>query len=270
MQYSNNRLTIGLICYNEEQKVNFFVNNCHNINIIAVDSFSDDKTVEKLMEFNNVKVYQNKFVGYASQRQFLLEKCATDFLLFLDADEWLSEGDLKSLINDVNCADWSIGEMRRNEYLNGQLLRRSMQYPVWFGRVLRVRDCTIRREINEVYETDGISRQLPYHINHDFMAQGFEKWRDKQIRYARLEAYHLRKNSFALNGNLRQKCKSFIYYFNLGPIMMFVYLFFIKLCFLEGKRGMFIAACRVLYELEIIVSRYAPEKSFNDSIMSEH
>jgi len=58
--------------------------------IVIVDSYSDDKTVE-ICESFKAKIYFKKFEGYGEQKQFLTSKCSFDWILSIDADEVLTD-----------------------------------------------------------------------------------------------------------------------------------------------------------------------------------
>ena len=45
--------------------------------IIIVDSFSTDKTLD-ICTNNSCIIYQKKFEGFGSQKQFLISKCSND------------------------------------------------------------------------------------------------------------------------------------------------------------------------------------------------
>ena len=73
--------------------------------IIVVDGGSVDKTVKIAEEFKG-KVFYNEFVNFSSQKNFALEKASEEWILFLDADERISEG-LKAEIKDaVNSSEF--------------------------------------------------------------------------------------------------------------------------------------------------------------------
>src|ERR1700733_1180828 len=54
--------------------------------IIVVDSFSTDETLEIIKSFPQARVIQRKFDAHAVQWNFGLEQCKTEWVLALDAD----------------------------------------------------------------------------------------------------------------------------------------------------------------------------------------
>ncbi len=58
--------------------------------LIIVDDFSDDNTVEIAEKFGAV-VYKNKFVNFSEQRNYGIGKCSGDWIFTMDADEVMGE-----------------------------------------------------------------------------------------------------------------------------------------------------------------------------------
>ena len=54
--------------------------------IIVVDSFSTDKTIE-IAERNNARVIQRKFDNFSDQKNYAISKAKNDWIYILDADE---------------------------------------------------------------------------------------------------------------------------------------------------------------------------------------
>jgi len=59
--------------------------------IIIVDSFSADRTVEICRGYTN-KIFQREMKGFGEQKQFAVEQAASDWILSIDADEVVTEG----------------------------------------------------------------------------------------------------------------------------------------------------------------------------------
>ena len=75
---------------NEEQKIRRCLESlkwCDEI--IVVDSFSTDRTVEISREFTD-RVYQHEWLGYIGQKNLIRDMATHPWVLFLDADEEVS------------------------------------------------------------------------------------------------------------------------------------------------------------------------------------
>src|SRR5687768_10705620 len=92
-----------IITYNEEKNIQEVLESfdiCDEI--IVVDSFSTDKTVEIAKEFLNVKVIQNKFEDFTKQRNLALDAAKNDWVLFLDGDERITTALKQEIIDELN------------------------------------------------------------------------------------------------------------------------------------------------------------------------
>ena len=58
--------------------------------IVVVDSFSKDRTVEICKEFTP-RVYQHEWLGYIGQKNLIRQMAVHPWILFLDADEVVSD-----------------------------------------------------------------------------------------------------------------------------------------------------------------------------------
>lgn len=58
--------------------------------IIVVDSYSTDKTLDIVRKYK-IKVYQNHFIDFSSQRNYALGLTHGDWILYLDSDEVVTE-----------------------------------------------------------------------------------------------------------------------------------------------------------------------------------
>lgn len=89
MSQNNNVKISGLIItFNEEKNIREVIECLDFVEeIIVLDSFSSDRTVEIAASYPKVKVIQNKFLDYTSQRNLALKNASNNWVLFLDADE---------------------------------------------------------------------------------------------------------------------------------------------------------------------------------------
>ena len=101
MGKKGNKISALLITYNEEKNIQEVLENLSFADeIIVVDSFSTDRTMDIVKSHKQVKVFQRAFKNYTDQKQFALNKAEHDWILFLDADERIPEP-LKEEILDV-------------------------------------------------------------------------------------------------------------------------------------------------------------------------
>ncbi len=99
-------LSACLICYNEESVIRKTLENLKLITdeIVVFDSFSTDKTMDILKEFD-CKIYQYEFDNHRDQKNRAIEKCSKEWVLLLDSDEYLDERLINNLPNLINNPD---------------------------------------------------------------------------------------------------------------------------------------------------------------------
>ena len=198
--------------------------------IVVIDSGSTDKTVEIAKRYG-AKVHYNEWKDYATQKNFGLKKTSFDWILFLDADEVISE-ELKKAIEKVIEQPTAEGYyLRRRTYYLGKLLKY-----VWAKeKVLRLVNKNSKpRWVGKVHERIELKGKKAY-INEGFLYhytyRNLKEQLDKTLKYAYLSALEL-----------HSKGKSFsIFKLIFSPLWNFIKLYFLQLGFLEGLRGFLIA-----------------------------
>lgn len=79
-------LTVG----NEENNIRRCLNSLAWVDeIVVVDSFSTDRTVEICRQYTD-RVYQHKWLGYVGQKELIKKMASHPWILFIDADEEVS------------------------------------------------------------------------------------------------------------------------------------------------------------------------------------
>lgn len=98
--------------------------------IVVVDSFSTDNTINIIKEFDQVTFVQREFVGHIQQKNYALGLARYDYILSLDADELLSKELAEEIltIKETNSKIDAFSMPRLNNYC-GQWIRHSGWYP---------------------------------------------------------------------------------------------------------------------------------------------
>lgn len=98
-------ISVIIITYNEEENIRECLEGVKWADeIIIVDSFSTDKTLQICKEYTD-KVFQRRWEGFGFQKQFALEQATLDWVLSIDADERVS-GELKEeILSNKNTLD---------------------------------------------------------------------------------------------------------------------------------------------------------------------
>lgn len=127
-----------IITFNEERNIGRCLDALAGVadDIVVVDSFSTDRTVEICRE-KGARVVQHAFAGHIEQKNYALEQATYPHVLSLDADEALSETLQASILAVKN--NWQHDGYSMNRLTNycGQWIRHSGWYP---DRKLRLFD----------------------------------------------------------------------------------------------------------------------------------
>jgi len=91
--------------------------------IIVVDMYSDDKTVEIAREYTD-KIFYFERVGYADPaRKFALERATKPWILVVDADELVPRRLYEELKNIIEKDLADVVYIPRNNYFFGEILK---------------------------------------------------------------------------------------------------------------------------------------------------
>jgi glycosyltransferase involved in cell wall biosynthesis len=237
--------------------------------IIIIDSGSVDKTRE-LTQRSNVRFYPHAFEGFGRQRNWAIANTCPryDWILILDADERvpleLAE-EIKARIDNVS-PNTAAFKLRRRFVMWGRWLRYSSLYPTWVVRLVhkeRVR--YINRGHAETQEVNGKVASLENDLI-DSNNNGIDAWFERQNRYssqdARYELEQPRKQSSL--GNLvspdpllrRAGYKKLFSKIPGRPVWYFLYSYFVRGGFLEGRDGLMFCGMRAMYQGMIEVKKY--------------
>lgn len=231
--------------------------------VVILDSESTDATVQIAKSFS-ATVLTRPFDNYAAQRNFgLAHNFKHDWVLMLDADERVPEDFVEEIRAVTNRIDnpVTLYRMRRKDIFMGRWLKRSSGYPTWFGRLFRKGQVRVEREINEEYYTSGKVALLEGHLMHYPFNKGIAYWFERHNRYSSMEAVKLLEecaqslayeNFISRDPMLRRKAfKALAYRLPLRPFLTFVYLYFVRFGFLDGKAGLNFCLMRAVYEILI-------------------
>jgi len=267
--YQHN-ISIFIITYNEEKDIEQCLNSVTWSNdIVILDSFSTDKTLSIAGQFNNTQIFQKKFDDYASQRNHGLENInfKNPWVLILDADERCSYNLQLELLSKKfqNPNDNIVYKLRRKTFFMNKWVRHNSMYNVWIDRLVRPEKVSFYGEIHEKLQYEGKSSQLLNDIDHYPFSKGLEHWISRRNRFSTLcaeyeinDGYKINfKNFYSKDPVKFRKFLNSIYRklpFRWG--IFFMYNFFIKLCFLDGFKGMRYVLLETYYEFLIVSKIY--------------
>ncbi len=229
--------------------------------IVVLDSESSDRTKEIALAAG-VRYRCRRFDDYSSQRNAALTdiEYKHPWLFMIDADERCPPELATEMQHVVDEADDAVTlyRVRRKDYFMGRWLKRSSGYPTWFGRLMRIGRVEFKREVNEDTFTEGRTELLKGHLIHYPFSKGISFWFERHNRYSSMEAAALMveaRQKLALGdvfssdpAKRRRALKQLAYRLPLRPILVFIFLYFVRLGALDGRSGLTFCQFRAIYE----------------------
>lgn len=228
-------LSVAMITRNEERDLPRTLDAVRKIadEIVIVDSGSTDRTVE-IAESFGAKVYTEEWKGFGLQKNSAMDKCTGRWILFIDADEEVSDElreEIRAIVTNDTHSGAKVYRLRFTSYCFGRAIR----HGGWSGfyRVRLFERDSGRydgRIVHENFETDceigslkGELRHYTYHDLDDYL----EKFND----YTTKSAQHY----FETN----KRRSMFSAY--AGACFNFFKSYFLRLGFLDGAEGFMLA-----------------------------
>ena len=220
-----------LITKNEEENILAYLSevNKYADEIIVVDSFSTDNTIELAQRNPKVTVYQREFDNFSSQRNYALSKANNNWVTFFDADERLPQPLIAEILEKVkNPGNVTSFYIYRKFYVQNSRLK----YSGWQNdKAIRLfkKDCCRYKEeflVHEVLECQGNTGKLKNKLNH-YSYKTFADYRDKLYFYSKLRAQEL----------YRKKTKPNFFHYYIKPGFRFFHHYLFRFGFLDGYAG---------------------------------
>lgn len=248
-------ITAIILTYNEAQHIERCINSIKEIvnEIIVVDSFSTDNTL-LLAESLGAKVYKNPFINQAVQFNWALKNCniKSEWILRIDADEFIENKNdisLKKYLYNLNKNVNGILIKRKIIFLGKPLLNGGW-YPKYNLRIFKngYGECENRWMDEHIIINEGVIEK----INIDFIDENLNNlkwWITKHNNYSTREAidYFINNKENSVNPNffgneaekkrwMKEKYQTIPLF--IRPLLNFIYRYFLKLGFLDGKSGL--------------------------------
>ncbi len=224
------KISALIITYNEERNIRRCINSLISIadEIIVVDSYSTDKTVEICLE-QGIQVIKNEFNGYIEQKNFIITHAKYKYILSIDADEVVSPELANSILKAKADCKFDGYEFNRKANYCGKWIQHCGWYP---DRKLRLFDSSkgkwggtnphdkfIMKEGAKICFLKGDLLHYPYYSITQHLAR---------VNYFT----DIMAEEAVKNGK-----KSGVFYLIFSPLIKFIKSYFIQLGFLDGYYG---------------------------------
>ena len=260
-------VSILLLTLNEEQNLPACLEAiawCDDI--VLVDSFSSDRTVE-IAEAHGVRVFQRKFDHFAGQRNYALEEVAFkhEWVFHLDADEIFTEALQKEMEEAIGNPAFDAWRVPSKTMFLGQWLRYSGMYPSYQVRLTRSPGFRFK-QVGHGQKADIPLEKIgtlnePY-LHYSF-SKGLTEWFEKHNRYSSDEAAaalaHRLSDSVDWAGLVsadpsrrRMAIRGLVFRMPMRPLLRFLYMYLFRRGFLDGRAGLTYCRLMATYEFMII------------------
>jgi glycosyltransferase involved in cell wall biosynthesis len=244
------KLSVAVITFNEAANIRRTLESVAWADeIIVVDSGSTDETLAIAREFN-ARIYVEKWKGYGAQMNSSIDKCTSPWVFSLDADEVLTPelaAEIRALLSER--PKFRAYTVPRLNLIFGRWMRHGGLYP---DRKLRLFEQGTARlpEDTEPHATPKWDQPV-----------GALKSNLLHFQYPTLPLYieHMDRYSTASvplvlrKGRTSRSLPAFLLNVVLNPAATFLYNYFIRLGFLDGREGLLVH----LYHASYVSWKYA-------------
>jgi glycosyltransferase involved in cell wall biosynthesis len=242
-------LSVAIVTLNEEENLaRTLASVAWAGEIVVVDSGSTDRTAEIARSYGAM-VIEREWQGFAAQKNFAIAQCTGDWVLSLDADEELTlelQQQIRTVLNSDPPTD-AFFLKRRNCFL-GRWIKHGGFYPDPKLRLFRRSTANFtltprfaERPVHEVIAFDGDSDTLDFDIVHHAYPT-LSHYIEHMDRYSNLGAEILVER-----GRISRSWVMFLAHVLLVPQMTFLWNYFLRLGFLDGREGLLIHLYHATY-----------------------
>ncbi|MCI0469080.1 MAG: glycosyltransferase family 2 protein [Nitrospirae bacterium] len=224
-------ISVVIITKNEERNIEDALASASGFDeIVVVDSFSDDKTVEICRKYTD-RIFFHEWQGYARQKQTAVNYAKNDWTLILDADERITPNLKSEIIAALDSrAGYAGFYLPRKNYFLGRWIRHSGWWPDYTLRLFRKELSYIeQREVHEKVIVKGMVGFLKEPIEHHSY-RTLSEYITKMENYTAMSAVEINKRK-------RYPLISMIF----SPPFVFIKMFFIRQGFMDGVRGLILS-----------------------------
>jgi glycosyltransferase involved in cell wall biosynthesis len=234
-------LSVCIITLNEQDNLPRCLQSVQGLaaHVVVVDSISTDDT-QRIAREAGADVIERPFAGHVDQKQFALEQAREDWVLCLDADEWLDD-ELREAIAAIVSADapgdGSAYELNRRSRYLGAWIDHCGWSPEWRLRLVRRGKARwTGTDPHDRLEADGAVARLPGRLNH-------RPYRDLADHLGTINRY----TDIMVQRRLESDRATPPFALVLRPPARFLKMYVLRAGFLDGWRGFVASAMGAFY-----------------------
>ncbi|MFT6934622.1 MAG: glycosyltransferase involved in cell wall biosynthesis [Maribacter sp.] len=235
----HNKVSAVFITFNEIIHIDEVLTNVQFVDeIIVVDSFSTDGTVERIKKRPNITLIQRPFVNYTDQKSYAMSLASNDWVLFMDADERITDRLKNELLKTINGDAKAVAYFFHRTFMFGQKV---LRFSGWQSdknfRLFRKSKVAFTKEriVHETLIVDGPVGILKSKLIH-YSYKDYQDYKGKMVKYGQMKAQEELAKDYSPN----------LYHFIFRPGYKFFNHFIMRFGFLDGKRGVIISYLNAL------------------------
>jgi glycosyltransferase involved in cell wall biosynthesis len=222
-----------IITFNEERNIARCLESLRGVadDIVVVDSGSVDRT-EEICRAHGANFIRQTWLGYSAQKNFANGHARNDWILSIDADEALSDGLQRSILELKSAGMIRVCKFARMTNYCGHWVRHGGWYPDHKVRMFDRRTAKWEGALHE--ELRGFARSEVIRIDGDCL----------HYSYYTAEDHHHQADRFttlAAGELFKQGRQAGVLRLYLGPVWKFILDYGLRLGFLDGPAGFRIA-----------------------------
>lgn len=251
-------ITVLVMTYNEEINIEKCLKSVVDWvdELIIVDSYSTDKTLAITQNYTK-NIYSHKYDGHPQQWQWALDNIKTknDWIFAIDADFIVTRELWDELMIKLRKIDDIKGYyIRHRQIFKGRPILHGGVYPNYWLRIFNKKYVHVdQKELVDIhFYVNGKTEKIKYDIlEHNIKDESIHFWIEKQNKFAKRQAIEeIQRMKFKKTENIESNLigtpdqqKNYLkniwfklpHYFR--PLVYFLYRYFFKFGFLDGKAG---------------------------------
>lgn len=270
-------ISIYILTYNEEIDIAPCIESALlSDDIIVIDSFSTDRTVEIASRYP-ATIEQHKFESHGKQRTWMLREipCKYEWVYILEADERMTPKLFQECLEAIKNTEIIGYYVAERVIFMGKWIKHCTQYPRYQMRLFKKEQVWFsdfghtEREVCEG-KTSFLKETYPHYTS----GKGISRWLEKHNRYSTDEARETirQQQEGKINWQSlffgqsevekRRSLKDLSLRLPFRPLIRWVYMYFILGGILDGKAGFAWCALQAFYEY-LILLKVAELKQLN-------
>jgi glycosyltransferase involved in cell wall biosynthesis len=236
--------------------------------VVVLDSGSSDATAE-IARQAGARVFERPFDSFAGQRNHAMEEIpfAHDWVFHLDADERFTEALRAACVEAIGKDRHSAFFVPAKVIFMGRWLRFSSLYPSYQVRLVKKGEVRFR-QVGHGQQEEAAERGVGYVHEpylHEPLSKGIVDWFQRHNHYSTHEAEEILLQTdgggldvagllaFSDPARRRRALKALAARMPMRPLLRFLYMYGLRLGFLDGRAGFRYCRLHAIYERMIVL-----------------